>query len=39
MQRLSADHQIQAVARATREGLLSEPSFPLTDKSDRALIA
>ena len=39
MRKLDAENRVQAVARATREGLLVEDGTPLTDRQDRALIA
>jgi DNA-binding NarL/FixJ family response regulator len=39
MHKLDAENRVQAVARASREGLLVEDGTPLTDRQDRALIA
>jgi len=39
MRKLSADNRVQAVARATRDGLLVEHGVPLTDQHDGALTA
>lgn len=39
MHKLSAENRVQAVARATREGLLVEDGVRLSEKADRALIA
>ena len=39
MHKLDAENRVQAVARASREGLLVEDGIPLTDRQDRALIA
>ena len=39
MRKLGADNRVQAVARATRDGLLVEQGVPLTDQHDRALTA
>jgi DNA-binding NarL/FixJ family response regulator len=39
MHKLSAENRVQAVARATREGLLSEDTTHPAEKDDRALIA
>jgi two-component system response regulator DevR len=39
MRKLGADNRVQAVARATRDGLLVEHGVPLTDQRDRALTA
>jgi DNA-binding NarL/FixJ family response regulator len=39
MHKLDAENRVQAVARATREGLLSEDSIPQAEYQDRALTA
>jgi len=39
MHKLSAENRVQAVARATREGLLPDGGLPLAENHDTALIA
>jgi two-component system response regulator DegU len=39
MRKLDAENRVQAVARATREGLLSDDMIPLAEDHDRALTA
>jgi DNA-binding NarL/FixJ family response regulator len=39
MRKLDAENRVQAVARATREGLLSDGGVPLAENHDRALSA
>jgi DNA-binding NarL/FixJ family response regulator len=39
MHKLNAENRVQAVARATRDGLLAEDTLPPADDRDRALIA